>query len=440
MTTPYQTNRLRWWTIGTLTAILFLLFTCNREPVELVFTHGPDESGAVQALIDEFNDKYSGKIHVRWQEAARSSNDYYRELEKEFTAESPSIHVLSADVVWTPAFAHNKWVDKLSEPFFTDYEAESFVKAALESASYDNDVWGVPWYTDAGILYYRKDLLARHGFDQPPRTWEELKNMASTITRSGGPINGIVFQGANYEGGVANACEFIWNAGGHILLSDLSISEDPAEDYILAVNSEETVLGLTEALSLLQQSIAPSYVATYTELECTQDFENGDAVFMRSWPTAYTNISRGQAKIGPEQVGVTSLPVSLAGQESYSCLGGWNLMVNAHISEVEKEAAWAFIQFMTAEPQQRNLAQNGGHLPTLRTLYEEKELLAEVPVMGLARDILPNARQRPITPFYMDVSPDLAWAFSATLDGTLTPLEAMETIEGLFQDVLIVSN
>jgi multiple sugar transport system substrate-binding protein len=428
-------NKTSTYSFSPLLAILTLLLmlTACSEPTEIIFTHGPEDSGTLQMLIDDFNARYDGKIHVTWQEGDRLSNEYYRELEQAFKSGTSDIDVLSADVVWTATFAERGWVSNLSQPFFEHYEAQSFVPAALNSASYQGQAWGVPWYTDLGILYYRKDLLEEHGFKEPPVTWTELTTMANTIQNHLFIKHGYVFQGANYEGGVANACEFIWNAGGQILFGDLSIDLDAPPTTLLTVNSQESIAGIESAQKLITSGVSPREVYTYREAECLSAFKNGDAIFMRSWPTAYQQILSSDSPIQAEHLGVAVLPVSSPDNASYSCLGGWNLMVNASASPEEQDAAWTFIRFLTDEAQQRTLAREGGHLPVLQQLYEEEALIADVPAIGLAKQVMPHARLRPVTTSYMELAPDIAWAFSEALQDNLSATAAVESIEGLFQ-------
>ncbi|MEL6657374.1 MAG: ABC transporter substrate-binding protein [Bacteroidota bacterium] len=416
--------------------LLFLITSCS-EPTEIIFTHGPDDTGTLQQLIDEFNAQHTSDIHVTLQEGARLSNDYYRELEKEFSSGTSDIDIISTDVVWTSTLAEQGWVKDISQQFFTDYRAEDFVSAALNSVSYRNTVWGVPWYTDLGILYYRKDLLHKYGYDHPPTTWAQVHEIAKKIQDDSFIEYGYLFQGGNYEGGVANACEFIWNAGGQIMLGDLSIAGDDPHVPLLTINSEEAIKGLEEALTLVANGIAPAEVYTHKEAESLAAFKNGDALFMRSWPGVYTQILSADSPITADALGVAALPVSQNGSASYSCLGGWNLMLSASSSAEEQEAAWTFIQFLTAEDQQRTLAEQGGNLPAIRSLYQDEELVTAVPALGLAMRVLPNARLRPVTPFYMEFAPDIAWAFSELMQGNLTSIAAVESMEGLFQNAMV---
>jgi multiple sugar transport system substrate-binding protein len=423
----------------TLLAMFCMLSACS-EPIEIIFTHGPEDSGTLRQLVHQFNAAHAGDIHVTWKQAARLSNEYYSELEKSFESGTSEIDVLSADVVWTATFSERNWVKNLSDPFFEDYQAGIFVPEALNSVSYQNEVWGVPWYTDLGILYYRKDLLEKFGFTSPPATWTDLAIMAHTIKDVNFTKYGYVFQGGNYEGGVANACEFIWNAGGEVLLGDFSINDEAAQAPLLMINSQEAIQGIEDAQNLVAGGVAPSNVYEYKEAEALKAFENGDAIFMRAWPGAYHRIVSKETPIHPADIGVAALPVSKKGNRSYSCLGGWNLMVSAFASEEEQEAAWVFIQYLTDEMQQRTLALQGGNLPSLRALYTDEALIAQVPAMGLANQVMPNARLRPVTPRYMELAPDIGWAFSESLQEHLSAVAAVETIEGLFRATTVVSS
>ncbi|MEL6972203.1 MAG: extracellular solute-binding protein, partial [Bacteroidota bacterium] len=132
--------------------------------------------------------------------------------------------------------------------------------------------------------------------------------------------------------------------------------------------------------------------------------------------------------------GVTALPVSKNGTSSYSCLGGWNLMLSATSTAEEQEAAWTFIRFLTAEAQQRTLARQAGLLPTLGNLYNDEGLLAAVPALSLAKKVMPNARLRPVTPLYMEYAPDISQTFSQVIQGKLTAVAAVESMENLFQE------
>lgn len=428
------------FTLSLLILSLFLTNCNDKAPTELTFAFGPDASGAVGELIDAFNRTYKGEIQVNWQEGSRVSNEFYREIEKDQTSDNPTMEIIGADVVWTAALAYNGWARDLSNEFYDNYQNGEFNEGAMNSTIYQSKIWGMPWYLDAGILYYRKDLLAANGFDRPPVTWSELRQMAKTIMENEGTKYGYVFQGANYEGGLVNACEFIWNSGGNMLISDLSIGSEineSSEDVnIITINSDAAKLGLWEAQEMMNSGISPEVVSSFKEMETTEAFAKGEAVFMRNWPTAYPRLEIDGAKITDEQFALAPLPVSEFGMQSYSCLGGWNLVISNRIDPSKAKAAWKFIEFMTDARQQKELAMNGGTLPTLQALYQDERLVRRVPVVDFARQVIQNTRVRPITPKYMELSPDIAWTFNEVLKGNLNPTEAVETMQGQMEDVL----
>ena len=69
-------------------------------------------------------------------------------------------------MIWPAQFAVNGWILDLTDRF---KDSGSFLQGPVEAATYDGKLWAVPWYTDAGLLYYRKDLLEKSGYSGPPR-------------------------------------------------------------------------------------------------------------------------------------------------------------------------------------------------------------------------------------------------------------------------------
>lgn len=409
--------------------------------VRLTFGHGPDDSGTIRALINKFNRRYEGQIHVKWKEMARRSNLQHSQLVSDFNVESGEIEVFSADVPWTAEFSSRKWITEITKDFYRDYTPEDFLTNTLKSTYYNYRMWGVPWYTDIGLLFYRRDLLAKSGFDGPPKTWAELTNMAKKTKSATGIRYGFVFQGAEYEGGVANALEYIWNAGGKVLTGNISVAgsfgQRVIDPNVITVNSTNAAQGLMSARNLIKQGVTPRAVVNYSEMESWQDFVSGNAVFMRNWPFALGNLGDPELyKLEREQVGIAAIPTLGTSNRSYSCQGGWNLMINRYTSDRKKEAAWKFIRFMTAPEQQKYMAINGGFLPTFRRLYDDSEILQVMPSIGEGKSILENARVRPMTPFYQQMAPRISRSFNRVLRGETSGTAAVAVLERELRTVL----
>ena len=395
---------------------------------EFTFSFGPDNSGSLEEIVRRFNGKFKGRYKANYRVMAADTGQYFNQVKTEFQAGGGEIDLIGGDVVWPAQFAANGWIEDLSDRF-TEEERQAFLPAPVESCTHEGAVYGVPWFTDAGMLYYRKDLLEKSGFSEPPQTWEELKEQATKVTSESDAEDGFVFQGAEYEGGTVNGLEYIWTHGGDVLAGE------DLNDVV--IDSPRAVSGLSTERSMVESGVAPQAVSTYAEQECQAAFLNGGAVFCRNWPYMYALAGQeGQSRIGPGQVGVAPLPVAAGQGESFSGLGGWNFYLNAASSEEEKDAAYEFVKFATSPEQQRYRAFNGSFLPTLEDLYDEEEIVEKVPVIALGESAIKNARPRPLSPYYSDMSLVMAEQFNASVKGTKSPEGAAETLDDRLQKIV----
>ncbi len=416
-------------------AVLWLIgspVSAQAEATQIIFASGPDDTGTVQRIVDGFNAEHEGRFDVTWQEMDRDNNTHHDQLVAAFSGAANAPHVVASDVIWTAEFAHNGWVEDLTGQFYDAYDRAAFLGPARDSATYRLRIWGVPWYTDVGVLFYRKDLLEKSGFDSPPRSWDQLTAMARQVMDDSQVRHGFVFQGAEYEGGTANAVEYIWNAGGEVVREELWVTSvlrgTLEENDAVTIKSDEAAAGLNLARRLIDDGIAPAAVQSFREQEALEAFLSGDAVFLRSWP--YVQGLVRDSGLTSAQIGVSALPGATTEQVGYSCLGGWNLMVNARATADEQAAAWEFIRYLTAPEQQKQQALQAGLLPILESLYEDPEILAGVPVAALGKDMMSTRlRVGPMSPFYTEVSSQIATAFHRVLAGEITGTEAVEALD-----------
>ncbi len=382
-----------------------------------------DFPGSIPKLIDKFNEQNKGKFQVAYRAIALESQEYFDRLKTEFQAGGGEMDVIVGNVPWTAEFAENGWIVDISSRFPED-EQSKFVKGLIQSLTYENKIWGVPWFADVGLLHYRKDLLEQSGFSEPPKTWEELKEMAKKVVQDSGTRYGFLFQGANNETGVCNGLEYIWTHGGEVLDGEKVI-----------VDSPESVAGLTTEQSMISVGVTPQAVASYTIGEADAAFLNGDAVFCRNWPYMYGLAGNTEmSKIKREQVGVSPLPVGEGYSQSTGCLGGWNMLIGA--SSQMQEEAWEFVRFMTSEESQKIQTLSGSNLPTVNALYEDREVREEQPIVALSKDALQNARPRPVSPYYSEMSRTMAQQFNSVLTGATPPGEAVETLQSELQQII----
>jgi multiple sugar transport system substrate-binding protein len=130
---------------------------------DLIVSWIPDDTGSLPKLINKFN-KQSKDFKVKYQQMPIDTGQYFDKLRTQFQA-GGDIDLILGDVIWPAQFAVNGWVVDLTDRF---KDSDAFLKGPIEAATYDGKLWAVPWYTDAGLLYFRKDLLEKSGYSEAP--------------------------------------------------------------------------------------------------------------------------------------------------------------------------------------------------------------------------------------------------------------------------------
>src|SRR5215210_5667187 len=392
---------------------------------ELYFTAPADTTGTTPKLISQFNEKYKGKYRIIFQQGNSDTGQRLDKLRTQFQAGGEGIDIILGDVIWTAELAESGWISDLSDRF-PESQQQSILPGSVQAIIYNGKPYGMPWYTDTGLLYYRKDLLEKSGYDGPPKTWNELKQMTGKVRAESDIRFGFVFQGARYEGGVCDACEFIWGHGGNVL--------DPEDPTKVVIDSRQAIAGLETERSMITDRIAPEAVTVYKEDESAGVFLNGDGVFLRNWPYVYALIGDpAESKLKPEQVGVWELP-SADGKPGNGTVGDQPLYIST--SSKYPDAAWKFIEFLSAPEQQRFRALEGSFLPTRSDLYDDPEIQDSVPVVALAKEALQHTRPRPVSPYYSDMSLEMQEQFNASLSGDTPPEEAARALKSELESII----
>jgi trehalose/maltose transport system substrate-binding protein len=334
-------------------------------------------------------------------------------------AGAADIDVFQIDVIW-PGILANHFID-LSKA--AGKAAEEHFPAIVKNNTVGGKLVGMPWFTDAGVLYYRKDLLEKYKA-KPPTTWEELTAIAKQVQegeRKAGndKMWGFVFQGRAYEGLSCNALEWVASYnGGSIVDAGGKVT----------INNPNTVTALKTAAGWVN-TITPKGALNYGEEEARGVFQSGNAVFMRNWPYAWTLANSADSPI-KDKVGVVALPKGGASGRHAATLGGWQLAV----SKYSKNQAQAtdLVMYLTSKEEQKRRAIAGAYNPTIGSLYKDKEVLAAVPFFGSLYETFVNAVPRPSTPTgtkYNQVSTEFWNTASSVLSGQAEPAAAVKALD-----------
>lgn len=297
-------------------------------------------------------------------------------------AKSTDIDVFNVDVIW-PGILGQHFLNL--KPYSHGAENQHF-PSIIANNTVGGKLVAMPLNADAGVLYYRKDLLEAQGLAVPD-TWEALTEAAKKVQDAGRAAGkdklwGFVWQGKAYEGLTCNALEWIASHGGGTIID---------KDGKVTLNNEAAAAAVKRAASWVG-TISPPGVLNYGEEEARGVFQSGNAVFMRNWPYAWA-LSQGNDSPVKGKVGVAPIPRGGTGKRGASALGGWQLAVSKYSKN--PAAAADLVMFMTGATEQKRRAITASVQPTIPSVYQDAEVLAANPFFGELLKTFEQAVPRP---------------------------------------------
>jgi multiple sugar transport system substrate-binding protein len=354
-------------------------------------------------IVDEYNQSQSS-VHVKFRElpTPSQSTEVHQQLVQSLVRRDSSLDVFTGDIIWISEFAAAGWAADLGSYFDTSARSQYF-PGVVDACTYDGKLAALPWYLDAGMLYYRKDLLDAAGIDVPT-TWDQLVSASQTLLSSGKVTDGFNWQAKQAEVLVCDLVEFVGSNGGSILGADgktVTIADDKA---VQAVQLMADTFG--------KDKITPKAVLSWDEEPSRQPFTSGQAAFLRNWSYVWSDAQDASASKVVGKVGVTKLP-AFSGGKSTACLGGYQFGMNA--ASKNKSAAADFLRWMSSPATQLKWATELGLAPSRPAVYDEPGLKQSNPFMVTLKDVFTGGTPRPKTPKYSQVSLALQAGVSAAL-------------------------
>lgn len=297
-------------------------------------------------------------------------------------AKSKDVDVFQIDSIW-PGLLSPHFIDLSTK--LTAEEKAAHLPQLVENNTVDGKLVAVPWFGDAGVLYYRKDLLKKYGINAAPTTWEELGTTAETIQkkeRAGGQSElwGYVFQGKPYEGLTCNAVEWFASFAGAPIVDSTGKVQVATPEAAKALALWAGWIG----------TISPRGVLSYAEEDARGVFQSGKAVFMRNWPYAWALLNSSDSPV-KGKVAMAPLPAGTSGRAA--TLGGWGLAVSKYSANAD--LAVDLVKFLTSAEQQKVRSLEGAFNPTLTALYDDPALLKKNPHLRELKPVFLSAVSRP---------------------------------------------
>ena len=372
----------------------------------------------VAAALQKFTEATG--INVNFVRGETQTDARLQAYRQQFAGQSSDFDVYQIDVIWPGVVAEHA-VD-LSESL-SELAGQHF-QAIVENNTVGDKLVGMPWFTDAGLFYYRTDLLEKYGIEAPPATWEELQTAAQTIMdgerAANSAFTGFVWQGRAYEGLTCNGLEWqVSNGGGTIIDSDGNVT----------VNNEQTIAAFEQARGWVG-SISPQDVTTFRETETLNVWTAGNAAFARNWPYMWASSQEAPAVAG--KVGVSPLPQgSGEGARNAATLGGWQLMVSRYSEN--PEAAIELVKYFCSPELQTSFAVERSMLPTIGAVYDSPDVAAASEFIPRLRDVFEGGAVARPSSVSADLYPEVSAVYYTTLNeilsGSTTPEEGAAAME-----------
>jgi multiple sugar transport system substrate-binding protein len=393
----------------------------NGATINIIWQGEHDTAGIYQKLVDTFNHTNKDGVHITFINGPTDTGQLHSVFLDMLRSQSDDIDIISMDIIWPAEFALNQWTVPIDDKWPAD-ERAGYLPGPIQGCTFGGKLWAAPLRTDAGLLYYRTDLISA-----PPQTWHDLTRIARQLQSQGAIKYGYVWQGAHYEGLVCDFLEVLYGYGGTVL--DLN---DPKKAQI---NSPEAQEALTTMVGWIN-TISPGTITIAKEDDSRAIWEQGGAAFMRNWPYAYALANRPQTSKVVNKFGVHPMLYDGKNTGGHSVIGGWQLGINAFSSPRKIDAAWKFIHYMLGQEPQKMLALDASIAPTLKSVYKDPEVLAKYPLFKVLGEALQTALPRPVSPKYSDISTAIQLRIHQALTKQSQPAEAIATLQTDLQTIV----
>ncbi|WP_169089796.1 ABC transporter substrate-binding protein [Paenibacillus sp. PL91] len=361
-------------------------------------------------MVNEFNESQD-KIEV----VAEHQGDYedlHAKVQAAFAAgDAPAVTDL--EIASTGVFARSGMLEELTtyaERDKDELQLDDFNPGLMGNAYVDDKLYGLPFMRSTPILYKNVTMLKDAGLDPAgPKSWDELEQYSRVLKEKGKVGMTVPVDIWFYEGLVAQS-------GGRML------SEDGKS---AAFNSPEGVAPVEFWKKLSSEGLIKMPVGDEAGATADKDWANQMSAF-KFGSTAGVTGSLEIAKGNGFELETAFMPANT----SYGVpTGGCQLVMTSKSSEEEKEAAWAFIKWMTSKENTIYQHKHVGYLPTRISAAESEELkahFAEHPQFKVAVDQLEYARPRPMENAYPEIAKIIKESIQkAIIDPKTSPQDAL---------------
>ena len=357
--------------VATLTTTALALSACGRDSAS------GGEAGATAK--DVSSGKATGTITV-W--AMGAEGEKLPALAKEFEAANPGAKVNVTAIPWdaahdkfttaitagkTPdaAMVGTTWMGEFAgldalDPTPSSIDKSVFFEGAQKTTEVDGTSYGIPWYVETRLVYYRTDLAKKAGFNEPPKDWEGLKAMAKAMQTKAGAKWGIGLQ-AGGTGSWQTVMPFAWSNGANL-------TKDGGKAYNF--DTPETKEAVEYYQSYFTEGISDKAAPATPTTE--PDFASGKVPMFISGPWMMSAVEKVGGEGFKDKYAVAPMPVK---KSSSSFVGGSDFVVFKNSKQ--RDTAWKFVQFLADPKTQVKWYQQSTDLPSVESAWQDPAISSD---------------------------------------------------------------
>ncbi|GAA1352394.1 sugar ABC transporter substrate-binding protein [Streptomyces beijiangensis] len=297
------------------------------------------------------------------------------------------------------------------------FKQGDFFPAAWSQGVVDSTAYGVPWYVDTRVLYYRTDLAQKAGITKAPANWSEMQALATAYQKKAGTKWGLYIQPSSLDT-VQSFYPFLYSAGGAIV--------DPSGKKAV-FNSPATVKALKEYGSYVDKGLSTkSFRPGY---DVIKDFGNGSVpmFFGGPWQTGLINDGQPQLK---GKWAVAKIPGDTS---SVSMAGGSSLVISKDSGH--KAAAKEFISYLTDAKGQADWFQRSKDLPANTAAWKTGDLATD-PSLKIYGEQMATAKTSPPLAKWTEITSKVDDAIGSVTQGKSSAEDAAKKAQSEIESLL----
>ena len=337
------------------------------------------------------------------------------------SAASGGYDVILGDCIWPAQFAKAGIVLDVTDRV-NELDLDDIYQGALDATKYEGKYYGMPWLNDVKYMFVNMELLKQAGIEAAPTTWDELIADAKACKEQGiceYPIVGC------YAQAECLICDYTCIAGS-FGGSFVDENNNPT------LNSAENVAALEFMAQTLKDGLCNPKSLEMIEDDVLSTFAAGNAVFAINWTYQYASMNDESQSAVVGQGAITPIPGTDKAQ-SATVNGGMPLMITAGCKNPDE--AWDYMLFLASKEMQAKYCANA--LPIWKSLYTDPQVIetAGADVVAASQVQFDFIENRPMVPYYNELSTSMQTEIQLVLLGQKTAQEALDGLQAIAMDL-----